>query len=249
MKNILLVAPHPDDEIVGASIIIKRILSKKNLIIFFPTNGVIPKEAMWLWDRKNYKERIKIRKKEMNQSLKNLGIKKFYFQNIPSRTLKKNILKTFSIMKKIIKKEAIDTIFCPAFEGGHQDHDVSNFICSRLKKLAAIYEFAEYNYFNKKINSNTFFKKSKNQKIIFLSDNEKKLKKKLLHIYKSEKANLNYLSFYKESYRKILDYDYSQPPHSGILFYKRFSFFSWHPRVDSDKPDNVAKDIINSEIF
>ena len=46
MKNILLVAPHPDDEIVGASIIIKRILSKKNLIIFFPTNGVIPKEAM-----------------------------------------------------------------------------------------------------------------------------------------------------------------------------------------------------------
>ncbi len=177
MKNILLVAPHPDDEIVGASIIIKRILSKKNLIIFFPTNGVIPKEAMWLWDRKNYKERIKIRKKEMNQSLKNLGIKKFYFQNIPSRTLKKNILKTFSIMKKIIKKEAIDTIFCPAFEGGHQDHDVSNFICSRLKKLAAIYEFAEYNYFNKKINSNTFFKKSKNQKIIFLSNNEKKLKK------------------------------------------------------------------------
>ena len=38
MKNILFIAPHPDDEIVGAAFIIKN-FKKKNVIIFFPTNG------------------------------------------------------------------------------------------------------------------------------------------------------------------------------------------------------------------
>ena len=33
MKNILFIAPHPDDEIVGAAFIIKKFL-KKNIIIF-----------------------------------------------------------------------------------------------------------------------------------------------------------------------------------------------------------------------
>ena len=35
MNNILFIIPHPDDEIVGASIIINRLLKKKNLFFFF----------------------------------------------------------------------------------------------------------------------------------------------------------------------------------------------------------------------
>ena len=35
MKNILLIAPHPDDEIVGAFMIIKKILKGKRVIVFF----------------------------------------------------------------------------------------------------------------------------------------------------------------------------------------------------------------------
>ena len=37
--NVLVLAPHPDDEIVGAAFIIKKILKKKNVFIFFQTNG------------------------------------------------------------------------------------------------------------------------------------------------------------------------------------------------------------------
>ena len=74
-------------------------------------------------------------------------------------------------------------------------------------------------------------------------------KKKLLKIYKSESQNLNYVSLEKESYRELFDYDYSSPPHEGTLFYKRFSFFSWHPKVDSDNPDLICKKICESKIF
>ena len=34
MNNILFIVPHPDDEVVGASIIINRLLKKKNLFFF-----------------------------------------------------------------------------------------------------------------------------------------------------------------------------------------------------------------------
>ena len=82
--------------------------------------------------------------------MKSLGIKKFYIQNIYTRSLKDNIVKTYNKILKLKKKYKIDTIFCPAYEGGHQDHDVANFICSRLVNICKIYEFAEYNYYKKK---------------------------------------------------------------------------------------------------
>ena len=249
MKNVLLIAPHPDDEIVGSYLVIKKILKQKKIVIFFLTNGVIDKQSLWFWERKNHKNKVKIRKKEMKDSMNFLGIKNFYLQDISTRSLKENIDKTFKKIVRIKKEHKIDTIFCPAYEGGHQDHDVANFICSRLKKNCMIYEFAEYNYFEKKINNNYFFCSTEKDKVIFLTSSEKKEKEKLLKIYKSESKNLNYVSFEKESYRELFDYDYTSPPHKGILFYRRFSFFSWHPKVDSDHPNLICKKICESKIF
>ena len=249
MNNILLIAAHPDDELVGAAFIIKKILLKKNLIIFFPTNGVLSKEEMWFWDKRKYQEKKKLRNKEMKKSLQYLGVKKFFKQNIPTRKLKENIEKTFKKINLLIKNWKIDTVFCPAYEGGHQDHDVSNFICSRLRNNYKVFEYAEYNFSKGKINCNEFVKPTKNEVTIKLSEREKREKMELLKIYNSEKGNLDYVKLDKECYRKLYDYDYSKPPHPGRLFYRRFSLFSWHPRVDSDTPEKVLKKIINSEIF
>ncbi len=249
MKNILFIAAHPDDELVGATFIIKKVLLKKNLIIFFPTNGVISKEQMWFWNKNKYEEKKKIRNEEMKKSLKLLGIKKFFKQDIPTRKLKENIEKTFRKINLLVRDYKIDTIFCPAYEGGHQDHDVSNFICSKFQNSSKVYEYAEYNFSKGKINCNEFIKTTKDEVTIKLSEKEKKEKIKLLKIYNSEKGNLGYLKLEKECYRKLYKYDYSKPPHLGKLFYRRFAFFSWHPRVDSDIPKNVTKKIVNSEIF
>ena len=103
MKNILLVVPHPDDEIVGLFTIIKRILRKEKYI-FFLTNGVIDKKSLWFWERKTHEEKIKIRISEMKKSLNTLGIKKYFLQNISTRMLKENIEITFEKISEIKKK-------------------------------------------------------------------------------------------------------------------------------------------------
>jgi LmbE family N-acetylglucosaminyl deacetylase len=249
MKNILLIAPHPDDEIVGAFMIIKKILKGKRVIVFFLTNGIINKNTLWFWQRNKYEEKVIKRKKEMNLSMRLLKIKKFYLQDISTRSLKDNIERTYKKILQLKKKHDIDTIFCPAYEGGHQDHDVANFICSRLANKCKIFEFAEYNYFKKKIYSNHFFLSSKKDHVIYLTDKEKREKKNFLKIYKSEQQNLNYISVEQESYRELIKYNYKTPPHKGTLFYRRFSFFGWHPRVDSDHPSLICKKIIDSKIF
>lgn len=250
MNKILFLIPHPDDEIVGACKIIKNFQNKKKKIfILFLTNGVIDKNTMWSWDRKKYDQSLNTRLNEMKKSMNELGVKDYFVQNIPSRNLKNNISTTFKKIKKIIEKYLIDTIFCPSYEGGHQDHDVANFICSRLKNFCKTFEFAEYNYFGKKINSNSFFDNYKKTEILKLNENDKKFKKKCLKIYKSEKKNLNYVSISNEVYRELPEHDYKNPPHSGVLFYRRFSFFSWHPRVDKDTPEEVCEKIMQSKIF
>ncbi len=250
LKNILFIIPHPDDEIVGVCSLIKKFIGEnKNIYLFFLTNGVISQKSFFFSIKKKIDKMKMIRKSEMKMSLVELGIKNYFFQDIPTRTLKDRIYKTYSKIKKIIDLKKINAIFCPAYEGGHQDHDIANFICSKMSNYCKVYEFPEYNYFGKKINCNSFFDNRGNEKIHFLSTKEICFKKKCLNIYKSEKKNLNYIKIEKESFRSIQKYDYSQPPHEGILFYRRYRFFSWHPRVDGDTPYEICEIIKKSKIF
>ena len=54
MKNILILAPHPDDETVGLSVFMRRKQEEGcNFFIFFLTNGVVSKSEMWFWEKIN----------------------------------------------------------------------------------------------------------------------------------------------------------------------------------------------------
>ena len=250
MKNLLFIIPHPDDEIVGCCIMLKKFLDEgKQITLFFLTNGIIDINQMWFWDKKNFEYLLLRRNNEMINSLRRLGIKDFICQHISSRTLKNNIAGTYKKIKDIIRKKKIDTIFCPAYEGGHQDHDVSNFICSRLIDRCKIFEFAEYNNSENRVKSNEFIEESGNQIVIKLNKKERKIKSDYLMLYSSEKKNLTYVKTNIESYRQLYSYDYSKPPHSGVLFYRRFRHFSWHPRVDGDHPSLICDKIKESGIY
>ena len=79
-KKILIIAAHPDDEILGCGGTIIK-LKKKNIIrIIFLTNGVS--------SRKNTNNRkAKLRKLECLNVIRKLGIKKPIFNNFPDNKL------------------------------------------------------------------------------------------------------------------------------------------------------------------
>lgn len=231
-RKILVLAPHPDDEIVGAAIAVKRALADGDSVsVLFLTTG-IPAER-WPWESlKTYDKRVALRKSEALQAAGRLGCAVEGFLEIPSRGLLERLAGVRAVVSKIQASE----LWAPAFEGGHQDHDAANALGYSLRDPFQVKEFAEYNFHQGRINANTFIDDAAHTP---LSAEERAFKQELLAIYASEKGNLDYVACVREAIRPLAAKDYSKPAHEGTLFRERFQWVPFrHPRIDwTDQAD------------
>jgi len=116
-----------------------------------------------------------------------------------------------------------------------------NYPLPQGERKPPVLEFAEYNYANGKAHSQEFPAPNGTEKTLILTPEERRNKQAALEIYASEKQNLNYVRTERECFRPLASYDYSQPPHSGTLWYARFQWVPFrHPRVDFTKPEEVS---------
>lgn len=145
IKKILIIAPHPDDELIGCGgRIIKALKKKEKIKIVYLTSGAIKSEP---------RRKAELRKRAVTKIAMSLDIKKssLLFLNYYERSLteKVNISGLYKKLQKIVKNYNPDEIYVPAYEGGHIDHDIANFITSKLKNEFKIYEYQMYNnYFS-----------------------------------------------------------------------------------------------------
>jgi len=245
-RRILVLVPHPDDEVVGCGAAIGRALrscSGKTTIILaaYLTTGVPAGEQLWPWQRKDHAQRVERRRLEAKRAAELLGVQPLFFQDIPTRQLKQFLSPTRAHLVEFVREQRIETLWTPAYEGGHQDHDATNFLASTLRDAVDVWEFSEYNYFHGRVRSHEFIAPSGAEHVILLDDAERLRKKQLLAIYTSERGNLGYVGAEREVFRPLVRYDYSRPPHPGKLFYQRFQWVPYHPRVDYAQPEEVCR--------
>ena len=99
----------------------------------------IPFHIVYLTNSNSNKLNNKIREKETLYVLKKLGV----FRNqitfigkelsIPDLSLKDHLIDAYIQCEKMIRKLGnVGKIYTHAYEGGHPDHDVLNFLCSKL---------------------------------------------------------------------------------------------------------------------
>ena len=178
----LIVAPHPDDETLGAGgTILKRSLNKKNKVYWM---------IMTEKDKKNYKfNEIQKRRLEISKVKKLLNFKKVYSLGYPPASLetqKKNLM--IKKIKLILDKLKPEEIFIPHYSDIHSDHRVTfeiiasctkNFRARYIKRIMCYQTISETNFNLKK--KQQFFPN-------YYEDISKFIKKKLdiLDIYKSE---------------------------------------------------------------
>ena len=93
-KKILIVAAHPDDEILGCGGSISRLKDTNQIKIIFMTNGVS--------SRKNNKVEIKKRKDASLKLFRHLNLEKPTYLNFPDNQMDK--IPLLKIIKKIEKK-------------------------------------------------------------------------------------------------------------------------------------------------
>jgi N-acetylglucosamine malate deacetylase 1 len=240
-SRILLLAPHPDDEVAGCCAAIGRARAQgASVSVVFLTTGVPARERLWPWNRASHRARVERRRAEARAVCAKLGSEIASLSDVPSRELKNHMRATRDLISGQLEVFPADTLWVPAYEGGHPDHDVANFIASTLAGSPAVWEYSEYNFFGGRVRSNEFFGRTGYEMELRLSKEERETKRALLAMYVSERRNLDYLRTEREEFRPLRAYDYSRPPHSGTLFYRRFAWASFHPQVNHVSPAEVA---------
>ncbi|MCC7046167.1 MAG: PIG-L family deacetylase [Alphaproteobacteria bacterium] len=241
-KRILLLAPHPDDEVVGASAAIGRARAAGGeVFVAFLSTGVPDRELFWFWQRNGRAARVAQRRAESEAAARLLGFTIALFQEIPTRNLKSELAGTRARLVDLIARRQIDMVWVPAYEGAHQDHDAANFLASTFGDRVQVWEFAEYNNAGGRTHSQEFPAPNGTEIELRLREREMAAKRAALTLYGSERGNLSHIQVGREAFRPLAAYDYARPPHQGILFYQRFQWV-WprHPRVDYTRPQAVS---------
>ena len=216
--KVLIVAAHPDDEVLGCGGTISS-LSKKgiNIRVVFLSEGVSSRFDLVNFDKKKLKEEIRNRRNNSLKALKILGVKK---QNIFYEGLPCCMLDTIPklTLTKIIEQHIFDfkpsVIFTHYMKDVNVDHNItfdSVLAATRpckKKFIKSIYLFeilssTEWNY-NAPFPANCFFDISKhiNKKISAMKAYKKELKTsphprsekviKALAIYRGAQVELNF---------------------------------------------------------
>ena len=245
--RVLVLVPHPDDEIVGCFAAIARARAAgREIFTLYLTTGVPPIEQVWPWQRRDHGARVCRRRAEALRVAERLGVHPLAFLDWPSRTLRDHLAEARARVARVLADPAndIDTLWVPAYEGGHQDHDVTNMIGSTFAGDAGsmrVLEFAEYNFRDRVVRSHEFIACSHDDVVLVLTAQERQLKAEMLDAYVSERATLGSIEIGRERFRPLARYDYSRPPHPSPLFYERFQWVPLrHPRVDFTSPAQIC---------
>ena len=180
MKKILVIAPHPDDEILGCGGTLSRFKKKKLywMIVTKMTNKI------------GYtNNQINKREKEIVKISKTLNIKKRIDLGFSASSLNKlNLKELISKMSVEINKIKPDTIFAPYLHDAHSDHFFTTYALNHILK-AFRYPFIKRCYLYETLSeTNQSFVKRNNFKpntYFNISKNFKK-KIKMANVYKGE---------------------------------------------------------------
>jgi len=233
-RRALILAPHPDDEIVACGITAVRARRDGALVsVAYLTTGVPPREELWPWERARYEARVTRRREESARAAALLGLGQGGHSDIPSRRLVRHLDEAASAIERAIEAVDATELWAPAFEGAHQDHDAANALAARFKDRLRVWEFAAYNLAGGRVRSNRFFDARGGVVELRANREEARLKRQALACYASERGNLRHIRIGDEAYRPLPLHDYAKPPHPGKLFRERFQWVALrHPRID-----------------
>ncbi|MCW5771649.1 MAG: PIG-L family deacetylase [Rhodospirillaceae bacterium] len=248
--RILVLIPHPDDEAVGAALAIRRAVAKGAAVFGLDlTHGCPPREAQWPWDRGEiYDLRIDRRRREAAAAARALGMTRIGDDGLPARRLFRNLPFAYSRAFAALDAHVIDTLWVPAYEGAHADHDCANaiaFALARARPGLAVWEFAEYNFAGGRKRANAFPDRRGGEVTLAAEDeDEAAWKAALLALYRSEAFNLGHVAgaaAVREGFRPLPAHDYARPPHPGRQFRERFHWVPFRvPQIDFTRRAEVT---------
>ena len=226
--RVLIVSPHPDDEIIGAG---SMLLLLNDVIVAQVTDGsprdLSDANASGFSLREDYAQ---ARHSELLAALALAGHSRVIDLNIPDQEASLRLVSlTHKIVALIIKFQP-DTIVTVPYEGGHPDHDATAFaVHNALELLGAgvrpqLLEMTAYHNSPIGCTFNTFLNPNGKETTIHLTSDECALKRRMFDCFRTQAHVLKWFPIGVESFRSAPRYDFFAPPHPGTLYYENFNW-------------------------
>lgn len=225
----LLVAAHPDDEVIGAG---ARLARWPCLTLVHITDGS-PRN---MDDARRHgfdtaTAYARARRSELESALcaGQVDDCQLLELEIPDQEAALHLVTLTHRLSELIAKLRPQLILTHPYEGGHPDHDACAFAlraaCRVSECSRKLYEFTSYHSWKGALRSGEFLSNGENE--IFthrLTEEERSRKQTMLSCFRTQHEMLRQFDTSRESFRAAPDYDFTVPPHDGPLYYERYNW-------------------------
>jgi N-acetylglucosamine malate deacetylase 2 len=233
--RVLIVAAHPDDELISAGVLLRRMCHAGAVVHVMHLTDGSPRNtraarAHGFETREQYAE---VRRRELAAALRCAGIR-------PAGTIALGFLDQEVAFHLVdlshrvadwLRRHAVDVVLCHPYEGGHPDHDAAAFgvhaACRLLGEAPApnVIEFTSYHAHDGHIRTGAFLEQSGPAGYqIVLSPEESAVKRRACACFESQSQILAHFRFDAERFRGAPAYRFDERAHPGRLFYEHYDW-------------------------
>ncbi|MBI2678428.1 MAG: PIG-L family deacetylase [Candidatus Koribacter versatilis] len=216
----LLLAPHPDDEAAGCGILLQRM---REPTVAFLTDGAPHLRNFWArhGSRLAY---AAMRRREAQAAAALAGVVGARFcDGVVDQELFRSLEHAQRWLDAVVAEVRPQALLVTAFEGGHPDHDAASllgFLAAR-RVGAPVWEFPLYHRSTDGALVNQAFRALTGAEVVIQPTPEEWDKKlRMFGEYVSQREVLHHFLAATESFRPLAAYDYTAPPHPGVLNYE-----------------------------
>lgn len=215
-QRILLLVSHPDDETIGAGILMQR---QPDARVVFGTSGA--PNTLDIWLHFGHPARCAwIREREARAALRLVGRDTATFLRFRDGSLYKSIRKLYDRVAAVINEWKPTLLLTHAYEAGHPDHDVCSFVAACLSQDFGIPVW-EMPYYHGDPDTGAlihqrFLGSAKDCQTLIGSEAEIALKRKMFDAHASQQQILADFDPALESFRPQPQYDFSAAPSPGV---------------------------------
>lgn len=213
-SKVALLVAHPDDESLGAGLLLQRI---DGAHIIYCANGPSWWPPYWLW-RGPPTDLAKSRRYEAETAIRRSGkLHHIHWLNLLDGWLVTHLQDAYRQLSTLFAKVRPNVVVTHAYESGHEDHDACSFLAYQLS-LTFMTENWEIPLYHRSepggaVVRQTFLDGSPGEEIVPpLSTRELETKRSMLEAHASQSKIIQHFNPSVEIYRKQPSYDYTQRP-------------------------------------
>ncbi len=226
----LFVAAHPDDEVLGASWLLRR---GPGCHVLHVTDGAPRDPALRAPDAPPTREAyVRIREEESFAAMRLAGVSPDSLLSLGAvdQEATLELVPLTHCLVALLKALRPALLVVHPYEGGHPDHDASTFISHAAVALLAragrtppaLLEMTSYHRHHEALVTGEFLPAPDGRRVATVSftEAERAAKRRMLACYTTQARVLEAFSVEQERYRAAPRYDFTRPPHEGTLQYE-----------------------------